>query len=121
MIIQKARIAFCLILLTVITALVSCVNDNEPVDRQETVLLYVSATPGQATGMTGSTYSCMMVKEKGGSSWNPCDFQGITGFTYEQGYDYELLVMKTTYANPPADGADYDYTLIEVVSKVAKE
>lgn len=27
---------------------------------------------------------------------------------------------KTIYANPPADGSSYDYTLIKVVSKMAK-
>uniref|UniRef100_UPI004027CCCE DUF4377 domain-containing protein n=1 Tax=Prevotella sp. TaxID=59823 RepID=UPI004027CCCE len=28
-----------------------------------------------------------------------------------KGYDYELLATKTLYANPPADGSSYDYTL----------
>ena len=39
---------------------------------------------------------------------------------YEKGYEYELLATKTIYANPPADGSSYDYTLIKVVSKMAK-
>ena len=29
-----------------------------------------------------------------------------------KGYDYELLATKTLYANPPADGSSYDYTLV---------
>uniref|UniRef100_UPI004024E298 DUF4377 domain-containing protein n=1 Tax=Prevotella sp. TaxID=59823 RepID=UPI004024E298 len=29
-----------------------------------------------------------------------------------KGYDYELLATKTIYANPPADGSSYDYTLV---------
>ena len=30
------------------------------------------------------------------------------------------VATKTIYANPPADGSSYDYTLIKVVSKMAK-
>uniref|UniRef100_UPI00402780D9 hypothetical protein n=1 Tax=Prevotella sp. TaxID=59823 RepID=UPI00402780D9 len=29
-----------------------------------------------------------------------------------KGHDYELLATKTLYANPPADGSSYDYTLV---------
>lgn len=107
MIIQKTRISICFVLLTVLTMLTSCVNDNEPADKQETITLYVSATTGQTTGLTGTTHECMLVKEKGQSSWNTWEFQGIKGFIYEKGYDYELLVMKTIYANPPADGGSF--------------
>ncbi|MDO4497971.1 MAG: DUF4377 domain-containing protein [Bacteroidales bacterium] len=39
-------------------------------------------------------------------------------FTYDKGFDYELLVQKTTYANPPADGGSYSYKLIEIISKI---
>ena len=46
--------------------------------------------------------------------------QKCLSFTYEKGYEYELLATKTIYANPPADGSSYDYTLIKVVSKMAK-
>ena len=119
MIIQKTRISICFVLLTVLTMLISCVNDNEPADKQETITLYVSATTGQTTGLTGTTHECMLIKEKGQSSWNTWEFQGIKGFVYEKGYDYELLVMKTIYANPPADGGSYGYTLVQIVSKSA--
>lgn len=42
----------------------------------------------------------MLVKEKGQTSWNTWEFEGINRFTYEKGFDYELLVTKTIYANP---------------------
>lgn len=95
-------------------------DDDEPKDKQNTVTLYVSATTGECTGMTGTPHECMLIKEKGEKTWEPCEFNGIEGFTYEKGYEYELLATKTIYANPPADGSSYDYTLIKVVSKMAK-
>ena len=44
----------------------SCLNDDdEPKDKQKTVTLYVSATTGERTGMTGTPHECMLIKEKG--------------------------------------------------------
>ena len=109
----KTRIGILFILLTVFTMFASCLNDDdEPKDKQKTVTLYVSATTGERTGMTGTPHECMLIKEKGEKTWEPCEFNGIKGFTYEKGYEYELLATKTIYANPPADGSSYDYTLI---------
>ena len=117
----KTRIGILVILLTVFTMFASCLNDDdEPKDKQKTVTLYVSATTGERTGMTGTPHECMLIKEKGEKTLEPCEFNGIKGFTYEKGYEYELLATKNIYANPPADGSSYDYTLIKVVSKMAK-
>lgn len=118
--IQKTKIGILFILLCIFTIFTSCLNDDEPTDKQSTVTLYVSATTGQVNGFQGTPHECMLVKEKGQNSWDPCDFWNLKGFTYEKGYEYELLVTKTTYANPPADGGSFDYTLIKIVSKVAK-
>ena len=119
-VIHKTRNVFFCILLIVSAMLTSCINDDEPSDKQKTVTIYVSAETRQATTGFGSTeHECMLVKEKGESSWRPYNFGGIKGFTYEKGFDYELLVTKTIYANPPADGSSFDYTLIKIVSKIA--
>ena len=109
----KTRIGILFILLTVFTMFASCLNDDDELkDKQKTVTLYVSATTGECTGMTGTPHECMLIKEKGEKTWDPCEFNGIEGFTYEKGYEYELLATKTIYANPPADGSNYDYTLV---------
>ena len=63
--IQKTRFCFYAILLIVLSLLASCIDDNEPVDKQETVTLYVSANMGQTSGLTGTMHDCMLVKEKG--------------------------------------------------------
>lgn len=62
--IQKTRFCFYAILLIVLSLLASCIDDNEPVDKQETVTLYISANMGQTSGLTGTMHDCMLVKEK---------------------------------------------------------
>lgn len=69
-------------------------DDDEPTDKIETVTLYVSGETGSMIGLTGVPHECMLVKEKGQTTWNPWEFEGINGFTYEKGFDYELLVTK---------------------------
>ena len=54
--IQKTRSCFYAILLIVLSLLASCIDDNEPVDKQETVTLYVSANMGQTSGLTGTMH-----------------------------------------------------------------
>ena len=41
----------------------------------------------------------------------------FTGFTYERGNEYELLVKKTTLANPPQDSWNIRYELFRIVSQ----
>ena len=68
--IQKKRFCFYAILLIVLSLLASCIDDNEPVDKQETVTLYISANMGQTSGLTGTMHDYMLVKEKGDDTWN---------------------------------------------------
>ena len=44
-------------------------------------------------------------------------YQGIDGFYYVPGYEYELRVLQTEVENPPADASSLAYTLLEVVSQ----
>ena len=119
MTIQKIKTYLNLILFAVLIMFTSCdFFDDEPKDKEVIVTLFVSAQTGSMTGMTGIAHECMLVKQKGKDSWETWPFEGIIGFTYEKGYDYELLVRKTIYANPPADGHSYSFELIQVISKV---
>ena len=59
---------------------------------------------------------CMQIKE------NPQDeyqlfYDQIEGFDYEEGYEYELLIMEENIENPPADASSIKWTLVEVVNK----
>ncbi len=115
---QKAKIGI-MLFFPLIIAFTSCnfLEDDEPTDIKKTVTLFISAETGYTTGMTETMHECMLVKEKGQSSWKPLAFEAISGFTYEKGYEYELLVTKTIYSNPPSDGGAYAYELIDIISK----
>ena len=58
----------------------------------------------------------MLIKENGAANWECVSFMEITGFTYERGHEYELLVKRTTLANPPQDSGKYRYELVRIVS-----
>lgn len=59
---------------------------------------------------------CMLVKERPEDDWE-FFFEGIEGFTFEPGYDYELVVSWRELENPPQDGSSRRYRLIRLVSK----
>ena len=108
-------------LLVSIIGLASCSSDSDNEDKVEQVTVYVSAE-------TGTYYSLfdaerehpiegMQIQERGETRWKCVHFATITGFTYEKGNEYELLVKKTTLANPPQDASNIRYELIRIVSQ----
>ena len=58
----------------------------------------------------------MMIRVDGEDNYICVAFNTITGFTYERGHEYELLVKRTTLANPPQDSGKYRYELVRIVS-----
>jgi heat shock protein HslJ len=59
---------------------------------------------------------CMLVKE------NPEDdytlfYDQIEGFDYEEGYEYELVILEEQVEDPPADASSIKWTLVSVESK----
>ena len=59
----------------------------------------------------------MQIQEKGETRWRCVSFLTITGFTYKRGNEYELLVKKTTLANPPQDSGNVRYELVRIISQ----
>lgn len=59
---------------------------------------------------------CLQVKEKGATDWS-LFYDFIQGFTYQEGYEYTLLVRRDTVVNPPADASAYRYSLVRQVRK----
>ena len=111
-----------IILLVVGFFSVSCSNDDDNEDKVEQVTLYVSAETGTYQNVPDNNYvEGMLIKEKGAANWKCVSFMEITGFTYERGNEYELLVKKTTLANPPQDSGNVRYELIRVVLKTKFE
>jgi heat shock protein HslJ len=59
---------------------------------------------------------CLQIKQ------NPNDeytlfYSTIEGFTFEPGFEYELVVREETVANPPADASSLKWILVKEVSK----
>ena len=108
-------------LLTTMFGLVSCSSDNDTADKVEQVTVYVSAE----TGIYYNWFDAerqhpiegMKMQEKGTTRWECVHFATITGFTYAQGYEYELFVKKATLANPPQDSRNIRYELIRIISQ----
>ena len=95
-------------------------DDDEPKDVVREIMMSVS----HETGITYDLFDtnaerpieCMLVKEEGGDGlWHTLVFGAIEGFTYVKGHAYELKVRKTILANPPADGSNCRYKLIEIL------
>ena len=109
-------------LLVAIIGFASCRNDSDNADKVEQITLYVSAETGVYYDMwldpeRENPIRGMLIKEKGATRWSCVGFYTITGFTYERGNEYELLVKKTTLANPPQDDVNVRYELIRIVAQ----
>ena len=96
-------------------------NKENPADKIETILMYVSSETGNSQPWGSETsFECMLVKEEGESEFHPLPYGDIEGFEYQQGHEYELKVQKTTLANPPADASNIAYKLLEIISDIPK-
>lgn len=119
---QRKFWKFVLVAVVALLSCVSCSSDDEVTDKVEQITLYVSAETSTYQIVPGNEYvEGMQIQEKGATYWECVHFQTITGFTYEKGYEYELLVKKTTLANPPQDASNVRYELIRIVSQKKKE
>ena len=107
-----------LVMTAAMLSLASCSSDDDNVDKVEQVTVYVSAETGTYTPLfSDEPVEGMLIQEKGSTRWSCVHFATITGFTYEKGNEYELLVKKTTLANPPQDDVNIRYELISIVSQ----
>jgi len=109
-------------LLVSLFGLVSCNSEDDNEDKVEQVTIYVSSETGVYYDMwldpeRENPIVGMQIQEKGANRWSCVSFYTIKGFTYEKGNEYELLVKKTTLANPPQDDVNVRYELIRIVSQ----
>ena len=105
-------------LLAAILGLTSCSRDSNYEDKVEQVTVYVSAETGMFYNVPNTTLEeGMMILIEGEYHYICVAFKTIAGFTYVKGNEYELLVKKTTLANPPKDSGSTRYELIRIVSQ----
>ena len=103
-------------------SLASCSRDSNYEDKVEQVTVYVSAETGMFYNVPNTTLEDrMLIRIEGEENYICVAFNTIAGFTYEIGNEYELLVKKTTLANPPKDSGSIRYELIRIVSQRMNE
>lgn len=86
--------------------------ETTPMTTEKT--LYVGPELVDCTGV--APQQCMQVRETPDGEWL-LFYDQIEGFTYEPGFEYELVVSVQQVPNPPADASSLKYTLVEEVSK----
>ena len=59
---------------------------------------------------------CLLVRERPADDWQ-FFYNGIEGFHYEEGFEYEIKVRVYGVNNPPADGSSKRYVLKSIISK----
>ena len=115
---MNKKLIITVLLAIVAIGLVSCNSDNDYEDKVEHVTVYVSAETGLFYNVPNTTpEEGMMILIEGKDHYICVAFNTIAGFTYEKGNEYELLVKKTTLANPPKDSRSSRYELIRIVSQ----
>ena len=118
---MKTKKLFGILSLLIIIGVTTC-NSDTPQDNVENIKMKVSSEIGTYQPWGSDHFiDCMLVKEEGKNEYEALDFLGIAGFDYSKGYEYTLLVKKTTLLNPPADASNIAYELVEVLSKVGVE
>jgi hypothetical protein len=109
------RIAF---MMLAAFSLASCSSDDDNKDKVEQITVYVSAETGLFYNVPNTTLEeGMLIRIDGEDNYICVAFNTIAGFTYDKGNEYELLVKKTTLANPPKDSGSTRYELIRIVSQ----
>ncbi|MBE9524667.1 MAG: META domain-containing protein [Chloroflexi bacterium] len=63
---------------------------------------------------------CMQIKWEQDADWG-LFYNQITGFTFEPGYEYELIVEERQVENPPADAPSLAWHLVEITSKTPQQ
>ena len=97
-------------------SLASCSSDDDDKDIVEQVTIFVSAETGTYNVVPDTTLEEGMLIRIDHEYYICVAFNTIEGFTYERGHEYELLVKRTTLANPPQDSGKYRYELVRIVS-----
>jgi hypothetical protein len=76
--------------------------------------LHVAGTLADCVGV--GPQKCLRVRESPDDAWTLL-YDPIEGFSYEEGYAYELRIREEHVPDPPADASAIRRILVEVVSR----
>lgn len=96
----------------------SC-SSTESAVTEDVFKMRVNSFTVECVGETEGTCLLIQVGDTiGTDNWELFYYEDdITGFEYEPGYIYDLLVKKIPVPDPPADASAFLYELVEIVSK----
>lgn len=115
---MKTKLFGILLFFLATIGLSACDDDDTLQDKVSTIKMLVSSAIGSYTPWDSDIpIDCMLVKEENDAEYKTLEFSGIINFKYQEGHEYTLIVEKTILANPPADGSNIVYKLIEIVSE----
>ena len=98
-------------ILICLVTLVSCGGE-----QSETLTMWIGPQLSDCTGV--APMKCMNVRYSEDAEWE-LFYEKISGFDYEEGFSYQLVVERSKVKDPPADASSYSYTLVELVDKQA--
>lgn len=110
-----------LVLVLIAISTVSCLRESEEKDEISIVTATVHHQHAdlKVPPFFDTVVKGLRIKESGSAEW--ITITGIQGFTYEEGFEYELRLQKTHLADPPQDSpSDVTYKLLETLSKKQK-
>ncbi len=115
---KRTLLSMMLLLFTLLLSF-SCSNENDDV-IQTKVELFIGAKPikfpiGELFPHREAVY--MIIKDKTFNTIFQLETVNIEGFNYHEGFEYELIALRTFLKNPPADALNPSYTLIDIISK----
>lgn len=96
-------------------------EDGEPAGGEEAAatggeMVTIFVGPEMVDCVGEGPQSCLLVKTDPNDEYG-LFYNSIAGFTFEPGFEYELIVRVEPVENPPAGGSSLQYTLVEEVSK----
>lgn len=64
-------------------------------------------------------HKCFLVKKENQQNWEYF-YESISSFNYQEGFEYQILVLEEEIDNPPQDTTSLKYTFIKTISKIEK-
>lgn len=104
-----------LIIFITVLSFSSCEDSENILPLEKTYIVASKRVNCQAEGVQ----KCYIIKEKGTQNWQYF-YSSIIGFSYTEGFEYELLISEKEIDNPPQDASSIEYTLLKVISKIEK-
>lgn len=101
-------------LIFIFSTFISCEN-NEIITIEKTLI--IASQKADCIGV--APQKCLLVKESTAQNWEYF-YSSISGFSYTEGFEYEVIVSEKEVENPAQDASSIETTLIEIISKVEK-